>query len=337
MKILVIRFSSLGDIVLTLPVLESLRQTQNISQIDFLTKAQYIELVKYFPVDNVYGFAKEDRGLAARLKKQKYDTIIDLQKNPRSIWFVTRLGPKLISSYPKRRWRRQMMVNKTKIRFGISHTVDAYLTALTRLKIKSVTRIPRLRLDNQLLESGHKFLTERNLGGKVIGLCPDAKHREKRWPAYDQVASLLLQQTENSVIVFSETSDAFKPDLGIDSPRLTAMHNHPLDSLAAVMSHCNVVVANDSGLMHLAAALGIPVVAIFGPTHPMLGFAPLGDNIKIICDNVPCSPCSLHGEKPCRMPQKYCFENITPERIKDNVLDLLDEVNRSQILREAAR
>jgi len=98
------------------------------------------------------------------------------------------------------------------------------------------------------------------------------------------------------------------------------------------MSKCDLIVTNDSGLMHLAVALSVPVVAIFGPTHPSLGFAPLGDNDRVICDNVDCSPCSLHGEKKCRMIQKYCFEKISPQRVKEEVESILYENSPSKIL-----
>jgi heptosyltransferase-2 len=131
--------------------------------------------------------------------------------------------------------------------------------------------------------------------------------------------------------VFSGQHDSFAPDLDIKSDRLAAAHNLRLDQVAGIMSGCKLIVTNDSGLMHLAVSLSVPVVAIFGPTHPSLGFSPLGPNDRVICDDVPCSPCSLHGEKKCRMPRKICFENITPRRVISEIEKVL-YAEASQIL-----
>jgi heptosyltransferase II len=337
-KYLIIRFSSLGDVVLTLPVVESIRQFQPQAQIDFLTNANYTPLVELFPgIGQVHSFSKEDPISIRKLRKIGYDTVIDLQKNPRSVIYTARINPKTVTSYPKRRWQRELLVRNTKLKFKIGHTVDAYLSALSRLKIPATDRIPKLSLTDDKLRQGREYLTDKGFTGKIIALCPGSKHFEKRWPRFGELAQLLLKNSENSVIVFSDTNDEFDARLGLSSGRLLSCRGLSLDILPSVMSNCDVVVANDSGLMHLAVALGTPAVAIFGPTHPDLGFSPLGSRDKIICDHVACSPCSLHGEKKCRMPEKYCFQNITPERLQEVIKELMDEAGRGQILRETSQ
>ncbi|OQX91411.1 MAG: hypothetical protein B6D58_08220 [candidate division Zixibacteria bacterium 4484_95] len=216
---------------------------------------------QFTEVDRTYSYDNNMRSLLKELKKQKYDTVIDLQKNPRSIIFTVRINPKT-----------------------------------------------------------------------VVGLCPGSKHKEKKWHRYQELANLILSEGDKSVIVFSGPDDDFDPNLGISSDKLVAACNLRLDRLAGIMSRCDVVVTNDSGLMHLAVALSVPVVAIFGPTHPSLGFSPLGESDRIICDNVTCSPCSLHGEKQCWMPQKHCFENITPQRVKNELDRIIYAQHPSKIL-----
>jgi heptosyltransferase-2 len=323
-KTLIIRFSSLGDVILTLPVVESIKHGQPDTQIDFLTNSQYSPLVELFPgVDNVYGFDKNVPGMGKVLIRQKYNTVIDLQKNPRSIIFTARINPKNVVSYPKRRWQRELMTKRLKLRLPIGHTVDAYLAAL--------------QLSRDLFGFADVFIERAGIGGKIIGLCPGSKHFEKRWPDFAALADKIIQDDDKSLIIFSSPEDDFETNLGISSNKVIAAKNLQLDQLAAVMSKCDIVVANDSGLMHLAVALNTPAVAIFGPTHPDLGFAPLGQHDKIVSDFVACSPCSLHGEKKCRLKHKICFEKITPERIKSEIDELIKATGGSQVLRNTTQ
>ena len=83
------------------------------------------------------------------------------------------------------------------------------------------------------------------------------------------------------------------------------------------------MVSNDSGLMHISSALGVPTVAIFGPTHPKLGFAPAGPNNMVLTTNQPCSPCSLHGQSQCFQPSQYCLDKITVEMVWEAATKLL--------------
>jgi heptosyltransferase-2 len=334
-KYLIIRFSSLGDVVLTLPVIESIRQYDTRAQIDFLTKANYEPLVKLFPgITNVYAFDKSHPISLKKLRKVGYGTVIDLQKNPRSVIYTARINPSKISSYPKRRLQRELLIRNFKIKPDVGHIVDAYLKTLTRLKIPVYDRMPKLVIDKNLIERGMNYLKDVKLVNRVIGLCPGSKHPEKRWSGYAELANLILQNTNFTVLIISDATDDFLPNLGILSPRIIACRGIPLDILTGVISNCDIVVANDSGLMHLAVALGIPTIAIFGPTHPSLGFAPLGSRDRIVCDHVACSPCSLHGEKKCRMPEKYCFKDISPKRLFAEIMGLIDETSGSKILRK---
>jgi ADP-heptose:LPS heptosyltransferase len=83
--------------------------------------------------------------------------------------------------------------------------------------------------------------------------------------------------------------------------------------LAGALAACDAVVANDSGPMHLAAAVGTPVVGLFGPTSPALGFAPVGGGAVSVHLGLHCSPCSRHGKTPCWRERRYCMEDLDPE------------------------
>lgn len=331
-KVLIIRFNSMGDVLLALPVAMAIKQNRPEAGVDFLTRAEYAPIFDQFPaVDRAFSFDGQLRSLLGTLRKQKYDTVIDLQKNPRSIIITAALNPKNVISYPKRRLARELIIRRPNFKFNIGHTVDAYLTALNRAKIKPAIRRPRVELQPEVSDFGHEFIRNSGLQGDIIGLCPGSKHYEKRWPQYPELARAIIESTDKNIIVFSGPHDSFAPDLDIKSDRLTAAHDLRLDQVAGIMSACKLIVTNDSGLMHLAVSLSVPVVAIFGPTHPSLGFSPLGPNDRVLCDDVPCSPCSLHGEKKCRLPRKICFEKITPKRVIAEIEKVL-YAEASQIL-----
>jgi ADP-heptose:LPS heptosyltransferase len=160
---------------------------------------------------------------------------------------------------------------------------------------------------------------------QLVAFCPGARHFEKRWPSesYREVAEKLLEDRSTAIIVFSTDDDEFARDLNIENDRLLTARGLELLQVAGLLSRCRLVLTNDSGLMHLANAVGTPVLAIFGPTNPRLGFAPILRGSRVICDDVSCSPCSLHGERACYQPKKYCFEKITPQRIYAELGDML--------------
>jgi len=332
-KVLIIRLNAMGDVILALPVAMAVKAQYPDAIVDFATRKEYASIFDQFPaVDTAYSFEGGTYDLLKKLRKQNYDTVIDLQKNPRSLFITAGINPKNVVSYPKRRIKREIIVRQDHLRLNAGHTVDAYMQALGRIKVKPVGRRPQVELQPDVAQYGIDFIKNANLGDKVIGLCPGSKHQEKCWHGYEELARLLIADNDKGVIIFGGQHDKFDPRLNIDSPKLAAANNLDLDKVAGIMNKCDLVVTNDSGLMHLAVALSTPVVAIFGPTHPSLGFAPLGEFDRVICDDAKCSPCSLHGEKPCRLAEKICFKNITPARVKAEVEKVLYAENSGKIL-----
>ncbi len=327
LKILVFRQSSLGDVILTLPVLDRLKEAFPDCRIDYLVKSFYASIPRAHPaISTVYTFDIENpfEKTAARLRAQKYDYVIDLQANLRSIALRTILFPVRVMTYRKRRLAREMVVRRAAQKLSVEHTVMAYQAALIKLGIKPEFSAPIMRLRQEDLQFAEDFLKGISAGKRPFAFCPGARHFEKRWPTelYKQVALQLLDSSSESVIIFSADNDEFEPDLGIHHNRLLAARGFDLLQIAALLSRCRLALTNDSGLMHLANAAGTPVLAIFGPTNPRLGFAPTLAGSEIICDDVQCSPCSVHGQKPCYQPAKYCFEAITPERVAARIQEM---------------
>lgn len=320
-KILVFRQSSLGDVILTLPVIRTLSESFPEAAIDYLTKAPYEQIIKHNPaIRNVLTFNNnaDFKRLLSSLRQEKYDLIIDLQANLRSLALAACCFSAKRIKYKKRRLAREMIARKPGLKLKVDHTVNAYFHSLRRLGIKSDPAPPKIYLPDEFREYSEEFFAKSFSGAcdKIIALCPGARHFEKKWPheKFRAVAETILKDENTGILIISASSDDVPADLELKHQRVAFVSDLEILQIAAILSKCGAALTNDSGLMHLANAAGVKVVAIFGPTSPRLGFSPALPGSRIISNDVFCSPCSVHGQKPCRQPRKYCFENITPDQ-----------------------
>lgn len=321
-KILVFRKSSLGDVILTLPVIQVLMNHFPQAGIDYFTKTRYAPIVEHHPgVDNVITF-DNNRSLREALRKigsAKYDLFVDLQSNFQS-WFIAfnMRGARKIR-YGRRRLAREMVVRRPQMKLRVDHTIKAYLHALRKTGIDVSPSPPVLAIPDDAIEFAGHFLEESfpKECSKLIAVCPGARYPEKRWPvqSYREVCRRLLEDSSTGLLIISSKDDDVPEDLELENPRLAVVRDFDILKVAALLRECRAALTNDSGIMHLSCAAGTPVVAIFGPTNPRLGFSPSLPGSRVICDDVFCSPCSLHGQRPCRQKMKYCFEDITVDRV----------------------
>jgi len=326
-RILVFRKSSLGDVILTLPVLQALKKEFPGAGIDYLTRTLYAPVIKHNPaVHRVIAFNDNRSFIDAvfQVRKNKYDLFVDLQSNFQSLIIRSALFSARRVKYSKRRLARELMVRRPQLKLKVGHTLDAYFVALRRLGLNATPLPPVLALPSESLDFANDLIDrafpERQ--ARLIALCPGARHYEKRWPHFKELARRLLENPEIGLLVISSAQDSLPADLGLNHRRLLPVRDFEILHVAALLAGCRATVTNDSGLMHLACAVGTPVLAIFGPTNPRLGFAPVLPGSKVICDDVFCSPCSVHGQKACSQLEKYCFTNITAERVIDTLSDM---------------
>jgi heptosyltransferase-2 len=340
-KILVIRFSSMGDIILTTPVLETLKVKFPQSQIYFLTKTKYSDLlvndlrihtlIEFDPHGKHEGF-KGFKGLVKELRLINFDLLIDLHANLRSFFLRHLVKSGIKTKYSKRWFSRFLIVHLKFLKTKPINTLDSYLGVFKNLQIEIEKRIPTLILGQEDVEFSEKFLLE--VGVKkddiVIGVHPGARWETKRWDEekFEQVCQNLIHKLDCKIILFGDSVDERlirgMGDPLPDSKVLRAI-GLPLGKLMSLIRNCDCLITNDSGPMHIAEALKVPMVAIFGPTHPKLGFTPTGSESVILCANVECSPCSLHGERKCHKKSRLCMDLITPDMVVEAVEDLLKE------------
>ncbi|HPC11688.1 MAG TPA: HAD-IIIA family hydrolase, partial [candidate division Zixibacteria bacterium] len=332
-KILVIRFGSLGDVILTSAAVLNLKISFPGSRLTFFTKERFGGLAAAFDgVDEVVclpegGDGRELVRLALELDRRGFDAVADLHGNFRS-WLTRKMVTAPHATvYPKRRLaRRRLLRGRNRLAPG-PHTIDLYNQAVRAIGGKTPARRPLLPPpvpDADLPPSVREFLGRHQV---CVAAAPGAAHRPKQWPVERFAAAAAeLHRTYGAGIVWIATSA--EQGKGPKPPAVAPEHcvelvDRPIGEIAAVLRRCTATLANDSGIAHLSSAVGTPAAVVFGPTHPALGFAPRG-----LCDRVLeveeyCRPCSLHGEKACFREEPYCLTRISPEAAAEAVADLI--------------
>lgn len=344
MRILVVRFSSLGDLVLTSSPLKGLHQLFPQARIFLLTKSKYQKLTECLPfVDQVIGLEpeKSHRGLIKffrlikELKSYNFDLIVDLHSNWRSFLIRKLLAAPRKVKYDKRSWARFLMVHLKSLIIKPRHTLELYNSALRKLGNSNEILSPQLILEPEDLNWASDYLKARKVfpGDFLIGLAPGAKWETKRWDKekFVKAGEILAEQLSAKVIIFGDQKERelvnfIASHLNGQNPICAV--DLKLNQLVALIDQCQLFISNDTGLMHIASARNVPTVAIFGPTHPKLGFAPWGEKSMALSANVKCSPCSLHGKSPCYQKSRFCMDLVSAEKVGEEALRMLSPTAR---------
>jgi len=309
-KILIIRLSSMGDILLTTPLIRSIKKQNPEVQIDFVIKEEFIELVKNNPnLTDILVYSKqtfEKQILINTLISNKYEIVIDLQNNIRSKEITKPLHSQTFR-FKKNDVKKFILVN-----FKINRLKNAPPIPVRYAEAAGIN------LDDEGLDlfTGEVADSRLDLNEKYIGLCPGAKHFTKRWPKeYFIELGKKLESSGYKVVLFG----------GLNEEELISkminQFNSPVnlcgDSIlqsAADMIMCKAIYTNDSGAMHLACAVKVPVIAFFGSTVKEFGFFPYKANsIELNVDNLPCRPCTHIGRKSCPLIHFKCMKDIKPD------------------------
>jgi histidinol-phosphate phosphatase family protein len=334
-KFLVVRFGSLGDVILTSATVLNLRLNFPDSEIVYLTKERFGSTVNLIPgIDRAVllpehgGFGSYVR-LLMELDRENFTTLIDLHGNFRS-WLARKLvgaGRSLV--YPKRRLERRRIVKKHRYPDSWPHTIDLYNSVLERLACQAYSKRPSVRVAGRKSDISEN----KSISQKIVVIAPGAAHPNKQWPIerFAEVGVQLNKQSGAGIIWAVTGADANKPGLEreIERGSFRQLVDCPVEELGAFMARADLVIANDSGIMHLASAAGAPVLAIFGPTHQSLGFSPRGLWDKVIEVDEPCRPCSLHGKKLCYREERYCFTRISSKQAAEEAARMLGSAANS--------
>jgi lipopolysaccharide heptosyltransferase II len=325
-RILVIRFSSLGDILLTAPAIRALRRRFPESRLELLVAQEFRDAAGLIPgVDRILTFDRRSGfaglwTLRAELTR-RYAVLVDLQNSFRSAFLRATTFPTLWVRAKRYRFTRWLLVTFKWNRYHRSLPVPLrYLDALAIFGVHDDQQALDLSVPPVIQEWAAAFLDEQKLDHSGFAvLCPGAKHFTKRWPEerWRELGAALATSGIRSLIVGGNDERDLVERLTTAISESVAVINRTIPEVAALMEKAGVVISNDSGLMHLAAGVAAPVVAIFGPTVEEFGFYPFRATAEIFEHKLYCRPCTAIGGPRC--PEKHfrCMLETTASTVLD--------------------
>ena len=306
LKILVVRFSSIGDIVLTTPVVRMLKKQLNV-EVHFLTKSTYVSLLKNNPyIDSVYQIEQSINEVIADLKKENYDYIIDLHNNLRTQILKFRLGVPS-RSFNKLNMEKFMLTVFKMDNLPEVHIVDRYLDTVTNLGVKN---------DNEGLDFFLKDEDKLDLSqfpDSFIAFVIGGQHATKMLPT-EKIISIINKLNE-SVVLIGGAEDFERGEEIIAATENTnnSCGKYNINQSAYLVKNANHVITHDTGMMHIAAAVKKKIYSVWGNTVPAFGMHPYkaDANSKIIeVKGLSCRPCSKIGYDKCPKGHFKCMQEI---------------------------
>lgn len=316
-KILIIRLSSLGDVLLTTPVIKELAEKFPETEIDFLVKPQFADAVKSNKhLRKVYELdkSKNFNAILGSLVKNKYNLVIDLQNNFRSRAITSKLGVK-VYRFKKPTIKKFLLVNFKWNRYKEIKTIpQMYAESIPELEFNH--SLPELYIPDEIITSVKS-------GIKFVGFAPGSKHFTKMWPEefYIDLGKRLSDDGFTILLFGGKDDKELCKNLHDEIPNsINLATEDNLLQIARDMKECSFIVCNDSGLMHTAVSVGTPVVAIFGSTVREFGFYPYSNN-SIIIENtdLSCRPCSHIGKDHCPKKHFKCMLELTPNLVYEEL------------------
>jgi len=313
-KFLIIRFSSIGDIVLTTPVIRCLKKQVPDAEVHFLTKSSFLPVVQHNPyIDKIHLLAHSWELMIEELKAEEYDYIIDLHHNTKTLRVKSALKKKSFSFY-------KLNIEKyiyTSIKRNIlpkTHIVDRYLKTVESFGVKNdgagldyfISKEEETKRED--IPASHSAGFVACVIGAALGT--------KQWPVHKWKE--FCQQLEHPVILLGGPEDvtAGNEIAAIDDVKVyNACGKFKLNESADLVRKAKLVITNDTGLMHIAAAYKKPVISLWGNTVPSFGMTPyygasMVPNSIIQVNKLWCRPCSKIGYKKCPLGHFKCMEKI---------------------------
>jgi ADP-heptose:LPS heptosyltransferase len=346
-KILVLRFSAMGDVVLLVPVIKSFVAAYTDVEVTVVTRPKYapffydMERVNVFPADVDYTYTGlfGIRDLFAKLmRKGDYEVVIDMHDHIRTVVLRTMFkifGNKVVVFNKGRKEKNAFIRKENKITTPLPHTVERYRKAFEEAGFPfNIGEPPYLALSDVIQNAMGWFAYKKSSENKKwIGLAPFAMHKSKIWPLenYPVLINKILEKADVKFFLFGggDKEIAYFQTLKKQFPDRVEIiaEQLKLRQEIALMKHLDVMLCVDSSNMHLASLAGVPLVSIWGGTHPDVGFSPYKISpdsiVQISREELPCIPCSVYGREKCYRGDFACLTRITPEQIASRMERLL--------------
>ncbi|MFT3936029.1 MAG: glycosyltransferase family 9 protein [Chitinophagaceae bacterium] len=333
MKFLIIRFSSIGDIVLTTPVMRCLKKQVATAEVHYLTKKSFADIVATNPyVDKVHSLEDNLDDVIAALQQEDFDYVIDLHHNLRTLK-VKRALKKASFSFNKLNVQKWLLTAFKINKMPAMHIVDRYMETVAPFGVKNDGAgldyfVPKENVvDENDIPTSH-------LAG-YIGLVIGAALNTKKYPL-DKLDAF-CKTIRHPVIILGGKEDAENGQLlsAIDPFKIyNACGKFNLHESADLVRRAKLVITNDTGLMHIAAAFKRPIISLWGNTVPSFGMYPYyGDNFLaakqqlpydiLEVNNLSCRPCSKIGYDKCPKGHFKCMQQIAVEEVLEKTTNRL--------------
>lgn len=328
-RILIIRLSSLGDIILTTPLIRAVKEIYPDSQLDYCTKADYSDIIRHnkqvnniIEADTKLTFSSL-KSLKDNIKKNKYDLIIDAHNKLNTFYLRLFLsGEKL--KLKKYSIRKFLLVNfKINLMKNLPPIANRYINII---KEDSALRVPEIETDFEASKKISGFLNSLNIQNNknLICIVPSSKHYTKTYPP-EMYAELINQpgNKQNIFLLTGKGNDKFSIETiiaktGNNVYNLCDKFNIP--EITELMKRCSLVITGDTGPMHIAEAAGTPIIMLAGSSVKEFGFYPQSSNAVVLeNDSLSCRPCSHIGRDNCPKGHFLCMRAITPGTIKEYI------------------
>lgn len=327
MKFLIIRFSSIGDIVLTTPVVRCLKKQVVTAEVHYLTKPSFRPIVETNPyVDKVHYLQDDFDAMVASLQAEDFDYVIDLHHNLRTLKVKRALGKKSFS-FNKLNIEKWLLTNLKINRMPDVHIVDRYLATLQSFGVRNDGGgldyfIPG---EDKVKESDIPTAHHAGYIGVVIG----AALNTKKYPL--EKLKALCASIQHPIILLGGKEDAEQGEAIAEADKVkiyNACGKFNLNESADLVRRARLIITNDTGLMHIAAAFNKPIISLWGNTVPEFGMYPYMPARQQLYDimeikGLSCRPCSKIGYNKCPKGHFKCMQLITPESVLDKVNERL--------------
>lgn len=310
MKILIVRFSSIGDIVLTTPIIRCIKQQLN-AEVHFLTKPNFNTILETNPyIDKLHVLDKSVFAKGIELRAEDFDYVIDLHNNIRTLIFKKTIDVKAYS-FPKLNFEKWLLVNFKLNKMPDIHIVDRYFKPTLELGIVNDNK----GLD-YFLPSNFKWNYPIDVSENYIAWAIGAQHFTKRFPVSKIIN--ICNQINNPIYLLGGKEDAANAESIIAS---TGSHvknlcgKLSLHQSAYMVKESSFLITNDTGLMHIGAAYQKTIISLWGNTTPLLGMYPYygNSNVKqtiLENNNLNCRPCSKIGYHQCPKKHFKCMMDL---------------------------
>jgi ADP-heptose:LPS heptosyltransferase len=311
-KILVVRFSSIGDVVLTTPVVRCLKQQIPNCEIHFITKKAFKVILEHNNnISKIFTIDSSISEVLAALKREQYDYVIDLHKNLRTFQLKNKLG-RPSYSFPKLNFEKWILVNLKRNKMPKVHVVDRYFKAVEKLGVKNDNKPCDffIQPSDEIQLKDHFNLTSE----KYITIAIGAQFATKRMP-FEKLKEIIEQLNQPIILIGGETDKELADEILAafpDKSIFSACGIFSLAQSASIVKQSRVLLSNDTGMMHIASCFKIPTISVWGNTVPELGMYPyFPENPELFSiheiNGLNCRPCSKIGFQKCPKGHFNCM------------------------------